>query len=65
MKILDDQVVYSTFLMTIGIQVWLVFPPGKEKGRERGDGGPVNINKMTRCISPVMSGFTIVLTYDL
>ena len=54
MKILDDQVVYSTFLMIIGIQVWLTISPWERKGKGEGDGGPVNIDQMTHCISPVV-----------
>ena len=54
MKILEDQVVYSTFLMIIGIQVWLTISPWERKGKGEGDGRPVNIDQMTHCISPVL-----------
>ena len=47
MKILDDQVVYSTFLMIIGIKVWLTISPWERKGkgeRKGKDGGKGNIS---------------------
>ena len=54
MKILDDQVVYRTIFDDHRYSSLAGISPWERKGKGERDGGPVNIDQMTHCISPVL-----------